>query len=155
MIQDSIKAKIEKWKNCEILQRLWAMSTQLLKSGILIYDDKDEYYIRIQKGNPQGCWLSPMFFIMALDFILKHKDSITSEMLLDEKLLTFADDVIVSIKPNETKEIELIVNHLKQYGLITNQQKWDYISSQKYKEIDRFAKHQNYIKYLDAWITLQ
>ena len=94
-ILDAIKAKIEKWKNWENWQRLWAMSAQLLKSGILIYDDKDEDYIRIQKGTPQGGWLSSMFFIMALDFILKQKDSITSKMPLDGKLLAFADDIIV------------------------------------------------------------
>ena len=46
-----------------------------------------------------------------------------------------------------------MINHLKQYGSITNQQKWYYISSQKYQEIDRFAKHQKCIKYLGTWVT--
>ena len=74
----------------------------------------------MQIGTQQGCWLSPMCFIITLDFILKQKDSITSMMLLDDKLLAFVDDIVVSIKLNETKEIELMINQLKQYGLIMN-----------------------------------
>ena len=153
IILEAIRFKIKRCNHWRKWQRLWAMADQLLKPGVWIYEDNDKEIIKIQKGTPQGGWLSPMFFIIALDYILNQKDSITSNMLSDGKLLAFADDIIISIKPNEIEEIPQAINHIASFGLITNPSKCYYLSPKNYQELDKLAKHQNSIKYLGTWIT--
>ena len=52
-------------------------------------------------------------------------------MLRDGKLLAFADDIIISINPNETAEIPQAINHIASFRLITNPLKCHYLSPQK------------------------
>ena len=50
-------------------------------------------------------------------------------MLLDGKLLTFANDIRISIKPNKIAEIPQIINHITTNGLMTNYMKCHYVCS--------------------------
>ena len=50
------------------MKTILGILTQLLKKITLIYDDTIE--ITATKGTPQGGWLSPIFFNIALDSIL-------------------------------------------------------------------------------------
>ena len=152
IILEAIKKKI-KSTNCWKWQKLWAFSAQLLKPATGIYDDWEEDTVKITKGTPQGGVLSPMFFIMALDLILKSKNSITLEMIEKGKLLAFADDIIISILPDEALEVELVVKHLEKNGLSTNPSKWFYIAPKSTTILDRIGKHQTSIKYLGTQIS--
>ena len=80
VILDAIKWKIEKWKEWKSCQRLWAFSSQLLKPGTAIYNDWEDA-IRITQETPQGGCLSPLFFAISLDLVLKQEGSITSRIL--------------------------------------------------------------------------
>ena len=71
--------------------------------------------------------MSPLFFVNALDIYPKQKDSITAKMLFDGKLLTFVDDIKISIKSNEIAEILHVVNHRATFGLTTNLMKCNYV----------------------------
>ena len=73
-------------------------------------------------------------------------------MLKDENLLAFADDIIISINTNKIEEIVQAKNHITSFGLSMNHLKCQYLSQQKYIELDIFARHQNRIKYFGTWI---
>ena len=107
----------------------------------------------ITKGTPQGGWLSPFFFNISLDLILKQNGSITSRMLKDGKVLAFADDILISVYPNEIREIEQFIKQLKKFGLPTNSLKCNYLAPNQIPELDRLGKFQTSIKYLGAKLT--
>ena len=151
IILEAIKWKIEKWQEWKSRQRLWAFSSQLLKPGTAIFDDWEE--IKITKGTPQGGCLSPFFFIISFDFILKQKGAIAFKMLKDGKVLAFADDILISVYPNEIKEIYQFIKQFKVFGLSTNQLKCCYLASYPIPELDKLGQYQTSIKYLGAKLT--
>ena len=92
-----------------------------------IFNDNNIETIRIQKGTPQDGWMSLLFIVTALEYIIKQKDSITAKMLFDGKLLTFADEIKMLIKPNEIAEIPQVIDHIVTFGLMTNPIKFHYV----------------------------
>ena len=152
VILDAIKWKIEKCKEWKSFQRILAFSSQLLKPGTAIYNDWEDA-IRITKGTPQGGCLSPLFFVISLDLILKQEGSITSRMLRAGKVLAFADDILISVYPSEILEIGQFIKQLKVFGLSTNPLKWCYLAPQQMPELNNLGQFKTSIKYLGVKLT--
>ena len=128
------------------------MSAQLLKPGTWYYDDDEENKIRVMKGTPQGGWLSTLFFVMALDLIMKQNRSIL-KLLENGQILAFADDLLITVQQNRIWEIELVIKQLTKFGLTTNPNKWNYISPHKISELEPLGQYKTSIKYLGIKLT--
>ena len=84
VILKAIQDKIKSTETCNKWKQYWAFSTQLLKKITLIYDDTIE--ITATKGTPQGGWLSPIFFNIALKSILNEDGSVTKDLIIEKKI---------------------------------------------------------------------
>uniref|UniRef100_A0A803TV15 Reverse transcriptase domain-containing protein n=1 Tax=Anolis carolinensis TaxID=28377 RepID=A0A803TV15_ANOCA len=123
--------------------------------------------IKISKGTRQGCPLSPLIFIMALEILLKaiKKDTNLQGIRLDKqdyKYRAFADDIICIIEnpiQNTQKWILKIEEFGKVAGLKINKEKTTIltknISKKRQKELQNSLglETPSKIKYLGIWIS--
>ena len=145
-IRQIIDLKTKQWNKW---RALWAFSTQLLKSGTAYYGDGT---IQIKKGVPQGGVLSPMFFTLALHYILT-RSQIWRWMIRTGRIIAYTDDIAITVSNDETQHIHTLINHLKDYGLHTNTNKFQYIGPSQNSILDKVGQFQNIVKYLGCKIS--
>ena len=71
-------------------------------------------------------------------------------MLKYGKVLAFADDILISVYPNKTREIEQFIKQLKKFGLSTIPLKCNYLAPNQIPELDRLKIFKVSNKYLGA-----
>ena len=139
--------------NCKRWSSLWAMSSQLLKNRKVIYDEDESKIIKMYSGVPQGGVLSPIFFNLALDFILTHNNSIISNLIKEGKILAYADDLIITALPEEKHNISILIRHLDLNGLKRNPNKCYYIWHWEDEEISKLGVYKSSMNYLGVSIS--
>uniref|UniRef100_A0A803TZP9 Reverse transcriptase domain-containing protein n=1 Tax=Anolis carolinensis TaxID=28377 RepID=A0A803TZP9_ANOCA len=123
--------------------------------------------IKINKGTRQGCPLSPLLFIFALEVLLKaiNKDENLQGIRLDKqnyKLRAFADDLICIIE-NPRQNIQKWIMKIEEFGNVAgfkiNMNKTKILtknmSKVKQKELGEISGFETpaKIKYLGIWIS--
>uniref|UniRef100_A0A803TU16 Reverse transcriptase domain-containing protein n=1 Tax=Anolis carolinensis TaxID=28377 RepID=A0A803TU16_ANOCA len=123
--------------------------------------------IRIEKGTRQGCPLSPLIFIFALEILLKNiqadKDLRGARInFKDYKLRAFADDLICIVE-EPRKNIQKWLNKVQEFGDLAgfhlNKKKTKILtknitkSNQKALQEEAGTEVSSKIKYLGIWIT--
>ena len=75
--------------------------------------------IEIKIGVPQGGILSHLLFTLALDFILS-KNQIWRWMIRTDRLITYADDLAITVSKDEVQHVLSLIEHLRKYSLQAN-----------------------------------
>uniref|UniRef100_A0A803TK92 Reverse transcriptase domain-containing protein n=1 Tax=Anolis carolinensis TaxID=28377 RepID=A0A803TK92_ANOCA len=133
----------------------------------ILINGQETNKIKINKGTRQGCPLSPLIFIMALEILLKaiQKDTNLQGIRLDKqdyKYRAFADDVICIIE-NPIQNILKWTAKIEEFGRVAglkiNKKKTMILtknmSKRKQKELQEISGMETpaKIKYLGIWIS--
>ena len=151
VIIEAIKAKINQTTTCQLCKQLWAITTQLLRKNIIFFDNS--IVISSTKGTPQGGTLSPVFFVMALDYILNEVDSAAQTLIEENKIIASADDILITIKPTEWYKIEQTVRQLERYGLEIHRKKWFYLAAEQDQTLNKYGNHTQSLRYLGTHLS--
>ena len=95
---------------------MWAMCAQLLKERNVVYDEREEWCFKMKSGVLQGGVLSPDMFNLTLDHII-NLDMNSKYLISSEKLVAFADDLLLSVLPEEIYRVRRLMEHMKNCGL--------------------------------------
>ena len=145
------------WEECSLL---WAYSSQLLKDASIFHSY--QYDIKFQplegtfkqkRGVPQGGVLSPVFFNIAFDKILRSNETV-NQHIESRNLIAYSDDILIYI-PDDPKILIELQRVFEQNGMKINQSKWEYLSKHPTAEISNFGTHKSVCRYLGKYLSLK
>lgn len=111
--------------------------------------------ISMQSGVPQGGVLSPLFFNITMDYILRNTSEEINQIVKQGKILAYADDLVIITKPEEKKQIESLIKHLGNHGLHTNPDKCQYLWHKEDEEVSKLGRFSTSINYLGVILSYE
>ena len=88
-----------------------------------------------------------------MDYILTEQGSTTERLLKDNKIIAFADDLLIATQFNTKTEVEQVIKQLNNYGLKTNRSKCQYLAANPNDYLNNFGNYQDSIKYLGCYLS--
>uniref|UniRef100_A0A8D0DQQ7 Reverse transcriptase domain-containing protein n=1 Tax=Salvator merianae TaxID=96440 RepID=A0A8D0DQQ7_SALMN len=140
----------------------WIRAIYATQSAQLTINREVSQEFPVQKGKRQGCPLSPLLFILALE--VKNRAIRQETNIEGRRLRAFADDTVIILKdPNESIEtVKLLIETFgKVAGLKINEKKTKIlVKNMKQKEQEDLGRKSGFdiekkVKYLGVWLTKQ